>query len=203
MSTMTPVPQNLHEDMRSTIAEALGLTMADVLPQIMNLRVILDSAKIVGVDEFRVDGGFAFIGWEVRPHIAMNEPSKELAGAVGSFLNLRSIKQRTMYKALNATLTLWNPDREGMKVVETDVTNSSGQLATYLAMSSLWPDLGGAPLQFCADGDFMPLFVPQGDRLKLQVNLGIAPIASPANGAEGQTEYGVDIIGAYVRVRDT
>lgn len=200
MAQMTPAPQNFMEPIRSALAEALGLSYADILPQILNLRTTLDSTKTGDIDEYRIDGGYHLLVLEVRGHIAMNQISSEaFAGAAGTLTSFGGIEQRTAVKALNCRVNLYNPDREAMKYIETDVQNSAGMLASQMALSSLMPVANGRPIKFIDGNDIMPLLVMEGDRIRMSAQL----IDTDAAIVGGQTEYGLDLVGFFVRARTT
>lgn len=200
MAVMTPPPSNFQEPIRSALAEALSLSYADILPQVLNLRVTLDAAKLSDFDEYRIDGGYHFIAWEVRPHVAMNSLSTEVAaGGAGSLGLIGGVQQRQLLKALNAQVELFNPDREAMRYIETDVQNSAGDLSTALRMSDLMSMAGGGSILFASANDIMPLLVMEGDRIRMKVTLADSAAAVVGQ----QTEYGLSLIGAFVRARTT
>jgi hypothetical protein len=200
MAQMTPAPGNFMEPIRSALAETLGLSYADILPQVMNLRVTLDSTKISDTDEYRIDGGYHFIGYEVRAHIASNVPSAEAyAGAAGTLTSFGSFQHFMAAKALNCRVELFNPDREALRYIETDVQNSGGNVATSLSLAALLPIAGGAPIKFCEGNEIVPLLVMEGDRIRMKATLN----ETAAEIVGQQTEYGLTIFGAYVRARTT
>lgn len=200
MAQMTPAPSNFMEPIRSALAETLGLSYADIIPQVMNLRVTLDSTKTSDTDEYRIDGGYHFIGYEVRAHVASNVISSEVyAGAAGTLTSFGALQQLIAAKALNCRVELFNPDREALRYIETDVQNAAGNVATSLSLGSLLPLAGGAPIKFCEGNEILPLLVMEGDRIRMKATLNETAAAIVGQ----QTEYGLTIIGAYTRARTT
>ena len=96
-----------------------------------------------------------------------------------------------------ADLPLVNADRDNLKLIETDISNSANPagVSGTLALSALLPEAGGSPMRFIADGDVMPFITPANERLRMTVYL------NDAETAEGETEYGLVLMGAFVRSR--
>jgi hypothetical protein len=200
MAQMTPAPQNFMEPIRSAIAETLGLSYADVLPQILHLRATLDANVTTGLDEYRIDGGYHFLVWEAHAHLSPNVLLP--AGAYsGIDINPDVVRRYHEAKAWNCRVSLYNPDREAMKYVETDVQNSAGNTATSLCLGTILK----RPVKFCEGNDIMPLLVMENDRLRMSAQL-VQPGLELAPGVpflSESTEYGLTLIGAFIRARTT
>jgi hypothetical protein len=150
-----------------------------------------------GTDIYRVPGDYALVVGEIRAHVAMNQlGSENTVGATG--LNaLVGTRNRLAVKALNAKVTLVNADRNDLTFVETSIQNSTAQggVISPLTLGTLLPSCGGGPIQLIRKGYVMPLIVPGNERLKLTVAL------IDGNVAANQTEYGLTMLGAFVRSR--
>lgn len=193
MAQMTPAPQNFMEPIRSAIAETLGLSYADVLPQILHLRVSLDKNATAALDEYRIDGGYHFLVWEAHAHIAPNALAPAGAGEAG----IADLKKYHRAKAWNCSISLYNPDREAMRYIENDVQNSAGNTAVSMNLG----DLMKRPVKFCEGNDIMPLLVMENDRLRMGASL--IKTAFDDDAGLDTTEYGVMLIGAFIRARTT
>jgi len=193
MALMTPAPQNFMEPIRSALAETLGLSYADILPQILHLRVALDQNVVSGIDEYRIDGGYHFLVWEVHAHLAPNAMNPLELDPI----DFAALKKHHRAKAWNCNFSLYNPDREAMKFTETDVQNSAGNVA----LASNLGDLLKQPVKFCEGNDIMPLIVMENDRLRMSASL--VKTAFDGDAGLDTTEYGVMLIGAFVRARTT
>ena len=212
MSIMTPAPINFQQKIRSELVEGLQLSYADIIPTIIHLRVTLASTPGPDVespwtdavlpapatDTYRVPGDYNFLVSEVHAHLALNQVSQETTGESATGLYRQTgIVNRTAIKALNAFVTLVNADRNDLTFVETNIANSSanGVVISPLCLASLLPTCGGAPIKMIDQNYVAPLIVPANERLRLTVALRDA--AAGLN----QTEYGLALIGALVRMR--
>jgi len=196
MALMTPAPQNFMEPIRSALAETLGLSYADILPQILHLRVALDQNVVSGIDEYRIDGGYHFLAWEAHAHIAPNALAPTESG-LSLATDIAALRKYHRAKAWNCSFSLYNPDREAMKYVENDVQNSAGNVALSMNLG----DLLKRPAKFCEGNDIMPLLVMENDRLRMGASLIKTDFTSDAG--LDTTEYGVMLIGAFIRARTT
>lgn len=203
MIQLTPMPANFQQPIRSAIAEALGLSWYDLAPTMIHFRNVLTAAAASATDTFRVEGGWAFVAWEMRAHIGMNSMSTEaLSTTATSLLALPGAKNRTIVKAMNARCTLSLPDAEGVGIIETDVQNSTGQLSVDgLPLSALMPLCGGAPVRWVEGNDVLPLIIPEDNRIKCVTTLNDVATVGGATSAGASTEYGVSLIGAFIRAR--
>jgi len=192
MAQMTPAPQNFMEPIRSALAETLGLSYADVLPQILHLRVSLDGTMTNALDEYRIDGGYHFLVWEVHAHIAPTQ-----LNPFDPPLGISAIRKYHRAKAWNCSISLYNPDREAMRYIENDVQNSAGNTAVSMNLG----DLMKRPVKFCEGNDIMPLLVMENDRLRMGASL--IKTAFYNDSGLDTTEYGVMLIGAFIRARTT
>lgn len=205
MSMLTPPPINFQQRIRSALAEALRLNYGDIFPTILHLRTTLASGGVSGaatlpspgIDTYRTPGDYALVIGEIRAHIAINALSSETTDGNTGLLRVNSMRDRIIAKAMNARVTLVNADRDNLKAIETDVSNSANPLglSASLALSSLMPEAGGSPLRLIADGDVMPYLTPANERLRLTVQL------NDAQTGLGETEYGLVLMGAFVRSR--
>lgn len=209
MAILTPAPLNFQQRIRSELTEALQLSYYDITPVMLTLRTTLSPSSgalpavrpnfqpVAGSDVYRVPGEFALVVGEVRAHIAMNQlASEDTVGATG--INaLVGTRNRLYAKALNTKVTLVNADRNDLTFVETAIQNSTAQGGIFspLSLASLIPGCGGSPLKLINKGYVMPYIVPGNERLKLGVS------CADGNAAVGQTEYGLTLIGAFVRSR--
>ena len=209
MAILTPAPLNFQQRIRSELTEALQLSYYDITPVMLTLRTTLSPSSgalpavrpnfqpVAGSDVYRVPGEFALVVGEVRAHIAMNQlGSEDTVGATG--INaLVGTRNRLYAKALNTKVTLVNADRNDLTFVETAIQNSTAQGGIFspLSLASLIPGCGGSPLKLINKGYVMPYIVPGNERLKLGVS------CADGNAAVGQTEYGLTLIGAFVRSR--
>lgn len=201
MAMLTPAPLNFRQTIRSALVESLQLNWGDIFPTVLHLRTTLASGPgptvpAPGIDTYRMPGDYSLVIGEIRAHIALNEPSAEAGGGSG-FLGLPSYRDRVISKAMNARVTLVNADRDNLKAIETDINNSVSPLGVSgtLALSTLMPLAGGFPLRFISEGDVMPYLVGANERLRLQVQL------NDADTGIGETEYGLVLMGAFVRSR--
>ena len=202
MAMLTPAPINFQQRIRSALAEGLRLNYGDIFPTVLHLRTTLASPNATtlpspGIDTYRTPGDYALVVGEVRAHIAINVLSAETTVAKTGLLRVNSIQDRVIAKAMNARVTLVNADRDNLKLIETDISNSANPLgvSASLALSSLMPEAGGSPLNLIGDGDVMPFLVPANERLRLQVQLNDAMTGMV------ETEYGLVLMGAFVRSR--
>lgn len=204
MALLTPAPLNFRQTIRSELVEALQLNWGDIFPTVLHLRTTLASGGVSGaatlpspgVDTYRMPGDYSLIVSEIRAHVAINMPSQEAAGPSG-FLTLPDYRDRVVAKAMNARATLVNADRDNLKAIETDSTNSASPIGSFatLALSTLLPVAGGCPLKLISETDVMPLIVCSNERLRLTVQL------NDAETGLGATEYGLVLMGAFVRSR--
>jgi hypothetical protein len=199
---LTEAPVNFQERIRSAAAETLGLGYADIIAQIIHLRVTLDDQTTFDEDVYRINGEYAFLAWELHPHLAMNQLSQEpVHGTAASLsvLEYGGVRERAALKAMNCRWQLENLDAGGapLAVVNTSGFNSSGQKALDVRLSSLWQDAGGKPIGWCKGNDVMPLIVGPLDRLQGSFEL----VNSTDDRLNKQTEYGVALWGAFVRAR--
>jgi hypothetical protein len=210
VAILTPAPINFQQKIRSELAEALRLNFGDIFPTILHLRVTLGGTlnpgppptvtlPTPGNDIFRIPGDYSLLVGEIRGHIALNELSQESTTAPTNtgLLNIAGVRNRVVAKALNARMVLVNADRDNLKFVETDIANSANPLgiSANLCLANLLPAAGGSPIKLIGDGDVMPLIVPGNERIKLTVAL------NDENASLGQTEYGLTLMGAFVRSR--
>lgn len=212
MAVLTSAPFNFQEKIRSELAEGLQLSYADIIPTIIHLRATMASTPgptpedpRLGAtvpppttDTYRIPGDYNFLATEIHAHLAMNTISQENnAGTATGLISLAGIKNRTAVKALNAFVTLVNADRNDLTFVETNIANSSanGTVQSPLCLASLLPICGGAPIKLVDQNYVAPLIVPANERLRLTVTL------RDAAAGIGQTEYGLALIGALVRMR--
>jgi hypothetical protein len=204
MAILTPAPANFQQKIRSELTEALQLGYADIIPSILHLRVTLsgtggDPATTLPTpasDIYRVSGDYNFLIGEIRAHLALNSISTETTAGVG-MMNVESVKDRMIAKALNAKVSLFNADRNDLRFVENNIQNSSvgGPLISDLCLASIMPLAGGSSIKLIQKGYIMPLVVPGNERLQMKVTL------SDAGASTGATEYGLTLIGALVRMR--
>lgn len=202
MAILTPAPINFQQKIRSALAEALRLNYGDIFPTVLHLRTTLSSSPgpVVpspGIDIYRTPGDYALVVGEVRAHIALNSISQEYTTDKTGLLRINGMRDRVIAKAMNARVTLVNADRDNLKLIETDITSSANPLGISgsLALSSLMPEAGGSPMRLIADGDVMPFLVPANERLRMTVTLNDAMTGL------GETEYGLVLMGAFVRSR--
>lgn len=203
MAMLTPAPINFRQTIRSALVETLQLNWGDIFPTVLHLRTTLASTGVPGaavlpapgIDTYRAPGDYSLIVGEVRAHIAINSPSTE-AYSTG-FLSVPSYQDRVIAKAMNARVTLVNADRDNLKLIETDINNSASPIgiSASLALSTLLPMAGGCPMRLISDTDVMPFLVGANERLRLQVQL------NDAETGLGETEYGLVLMGAFVRSR--
>ena len=209
MAILTPAPRNFQQRIRSELTEALNLSYYDIIPVALTLRTTLSPSSgalpavrpnfqpVAGTDIYRVPGDYAMVIGEIRGHIAMNGLSSEdTVGATG--LNaLVGTRNRMYAKALNTKVSLVNADRNDLTFVETNIQNSSSQGAVFspLSLATLLPGCGGSAIKLINKGYVMPFIVPGNERLKLSV------ACVDGNAAVGQTEYGLTLLGAFVRSR--
>ena len=209
MAILTPAPRNFQQRIRSELTEALNLSYYDIIPVALALRTTLSPSSgalpavrpnfqpVAGTDIYRVPGDYALVVGEIRGHIAMNQlGSEDTVGATG--LNaLVGARNRLYVKALNTKVTLVNADRNDLTFVESSIQNSSSQGGVFspLSLASLLPGCGGSPIKLINKGYVMPFIVPGNERLKLSV------ACLDGNAAVGQTEYGLTMLGAFVRSR--
>jgi len=212
MAILTPAPFNFQEKIRSELAEGLQLSYADIIPTIIHLRVTLASTPGPDVedprdgavlpapatDTFRIPGDYNFLASEIHSHVVMNTLSQENAdGTATGLIAQTGVKNRTAVKALNAFATLVNADRNDLTFVETNIANSSSNAVVQspLCLATLMPLCGGAPIKLVDQNYVAPMIVPANERLRLTVSL------RDAAAGIGQTEYGLALIGALVRMR--
>lgn len=200
MALLTPAPINFKQTIRSALAEGLRLNWGDIFPTVLHLRVTLDGTlglPAPAVDTYRTPGDYALVIGEIRAHVAINKPSDEEASPGAGLLAIPDMQSRVIAKAMNARVTLVNADRDNLKLIETDISNTSSPLGVFgtLALSSLMPMAGGAPMRLIADGDVMPYIAPANERLRMTVAVSDADVAG------GATEYGLVLMGAFVRSR--
>lgn len=212
MAILTPAPFNFQEKIRSELAEGLQLSYADIIPTIIHLRVTLastpgptpedprDGAALPApaTDTFRVPGDYNFLASEIHSHVVMNTLSQENAqGTATGLIAQTGVKNRTAVKALNAFATLVNADRNDLTFVETNIANSSSNAVVQspLCLATLMPLCGGAPIKLIDQNYVAPMIVPANERLRLTVTL------RDADASLFQTEYGLTLIGAFVRNR--
>ena len=212
MAILTPAPFNFQEKIRSELAEGLQLSYADIIPTIIHLRVTLastpgpiegdprDGATLPApaTDTFRIPGDYNFLASEIHSHVVMNTLSQENAdGTATGLIAQTGVKNRTAVKALNAFATLVNADRNDLTFVETNIANSSSNAVVQspLCLATLMPLCGGAPIKLVDQNYVAPMIVPANERLRLTVSL------RDAAAGIGQTEYGLALIGALVRMR--
>jgi hypothetical protein len=213
MAILTPVPQNFQQKIRSEMVEGLRLSYADIIPTIIQMRVTLAGtegpnpldpragATLPGpaTDTYRVPGDYNFLVTEIHAHLAMMSLSTEnTTGAATTGLTaLSGVQNRSAVKALNAFATLVNADRNDLTFVETNIINSSsnGAVQSPLCLGTLLPGCGGAPIKMVDQNYVAPLIVPANERLRLTV------VLRDAGASLGQTEYGLTLIGALVRMR--
>lgn len=196
---LTPPPINFRQTIRSALVESLQLNYGDIFPTVLHLRTTMSSTQMSpGVDIYRTPGDYALVIGEIRAHIALNVLSEEEDGATG-LLQIPDMQSRVIAKAMNARVSLVNADRDNLKLIENDITNTSNPLGVYgtLALSTLMPVAGGSPIRFITDNDVMPFLVPANERLRMTVTLNDATTAGPS------TEYGLVLMGAFVRSRGT
>lgn len=204
MALLTPAPYNFKQTIRSALAESLQLSWSDIFPTMLHLRTTMASGGVFGaatlpapgIDTFRIPGDYSLVIGEIRAHIAISTPSAEVSNPAG-FLALDNFQDRVIAKAMNARVTLVNADRDNLKLIETDIANSSNPLgfSGSLALSTLLPMAGGCPLKFISEGDVMPYLAGANERLRMTVSLNDADTGLEA------TEYGLVLMGAFVRSR--
>lgn len=203
MALLTPMPVNFRQTIRSALAEALRLNYGDIFPTVLHLRTTLDGTAGLpapGVDIYRTPGDYSLVIGEIRAHIALNAlgaEGEQIGGGGTGLLQMPGMQSRVIAKAMNARVSLVNADRDNLKLIENDITNTSSPLGVYgtLALSSLMPMAGGSPIRLIADGDVMPFLVPANERLRMTVSVNDADTAGLP------TEYGLVLMGAFVRSR--
>ncbi len=196
MAILTPLPKNMEPIIRSQLAEALQLSYNDIIPSILTLRVTQANTTDQVFDVYRMPGDFAFVISEIRGHLAINNLGGETTAGTG-MLNVGGVRNRVIAKALNAQIQLTNPDRDDLRYVERDLTNTVNNVViNYLSLAMLLPIAGGSSIKLIKDRDVQPLIVPPNERLKLTFQQAVA-----LGGDDQQTEYGLDFVGALVRAR--
>lgn len=196
MAILTPLPKNMEPLIRSQLAEALQLSYNDIIPSILTLRVTQANTTDQVFDVYRMPGDFAFVISEIRGHLAINNLGGETTAGTG-MLNVGGVRNRVIAKALNAQIQLTNPDRDDLRYVERDLTNTVNNVViNYLSLAMLLPIAGGSSIKLIKDRDVQPLIVPPNERLKLTFQQAVALGAD-----DQQTEYGLDFVGALVRAR--
>lgn len=213
MAILTPAPFNYQQKIRSELTEGLQLSYADIMPTIIHMRLTTQSAPgpnpedpragavapPLQYDTYRIPGDYNFLVTEIHAHLAMTTLSEEnTTGAATTGLVAKgTVKDRTIAKALNAFVSLVNADRNDLTFVEGDIYNSSsgGSVYSRLCLASLMPLCGGAPIKLVDQNYVAPLIVPANERLRMGLTV------TDAGAALGQTEYGLALIGALVRMR--
>ncbi len=200
MPSLTQPPINFQERIRSAVAETLGLSYADIVAQIIHLRVTLDGDVTTDSDTYRMPGDYGFLGWEMHAHLAMNsistEPTLGTDSGSTSVLEFGGLRERALLKAMNCKYQVVNPDAAGpLPIVDGEGRNSSGQNFLDTRLSVLWKDAGGAPVEWCRGNDVMPLIVGPLDRLKGTFTL----VNSEDTRLNVQTEYGIALWGCFIR----
>lgn len=209
MAILTPAPANFSQKIRSQLTEGLQLGYADIIPSVLHLRATMagtggppaTTLPEDGTDIYRVSGDYNFLIAEVRGHIALNAIGSEDAQAATGFAGMMldaTVRGRIAAKALNAKVSLFNPDRNDLRFVENSIQNSSAPntaIVSNLSLASIMPVAGGSPIKLIEGNRILPLIVPGSERLQLKVSLRNAAASS------FQTEYGLVLTGALVRMR--
>ena len=206
MAILTPAPLNFQQKIRSSLAEEMQLSYADVIPTVVHLRVAVQGTggpPATAIpdpqsDQFRIPGDYNLLISEVRAHLALNNISAETAVGFTGMMNDATLRGRVIAKAMNAKVSLFNADRNNLNFVENNLQNSSstgGSLVSNLTLATLMPIAGGAPLKLVDHGYVMPLIVPGNERLQMQVTFRNAAATTLV------TEYGLVLMGALVRSR--
>jgi len=197
MAILTPMPVNFDPKIRSALTEALQLSgYNDIIPAIIHLRVTQADSTAPLFDTFRMPGDFAFACYQIRGHIAINSLTNEVVGA-GGLMDIGGVRNRVIAKALNMRFNLNNPDRDDMRIIETDLQNSvNGVAQNSLCLATLLPIAGGGPMDFINDYDVTPLIINANERMKLTAQQAVALGVD-----DQQTEYGLVFMGALARAR--
>ena len=196
MAILTPLPKNMEPVIRSQLAEALQLSYNDIIPSILTLRVTQANTTDQIFDVYRMPGDFAFVISEIRGHLAINNLGGETTAGTGMQV-VGGVRNRVIMKALNAQIQLTNPDRDDLRYVERDLTNTVNNVViNYLSLAMLLPIAGGSSIKLIKDRDVQPLIVPPNERLKMTFQQAVALGVD-----DQQTEYGLDFVGALVRAR--
>lgn len=211
MAILTPAPFNYQQKIRSELIEGLQLSYADIIPTIIQTRITTQSvpgpdvenpragavAPPLQYDTYRIPGDYNFLVTEIHAHLAMTTLAEENTVGASGLTAMGTVKDRTITKALNAFVSLVNADRNDLTFVEGDIYSSSagGSIYSRLCLASLLPLAGGAPIKLVDQNYVAPLIVPANERLRMGLTL------TDAGAALGQTEYGLALIGALVRMR--
>lgn len=155
-----------------------------IIPLFARLAATADS----GSQTFRAPATHKLAIKKIYGHIALNALASETldlsAVMVGNFTNSPMLSERVLMKAMNARLTLKNTDRS-QNIIDGGFNS--------LTLVSLLPMFGGQ----VADFSDAPHILPAGETLELAINL----VQTAASILGGATEYGVIIVGDYVRVK--
>lgn len=178
----TRPPQNQAEALHAYLKELRDLGPEDYREIAVPLLAALTTSTVTGSDKFRAPSTHNFAITEIRGHILLRDLSTEsqAVSAVGN----PSFPDRVAIKASNCRLALQNTDRT-QKIFETSAQLSIGTFVEFA---------GGRPMVFDR-----PQILPAGENV--QVDFTLVDTASDVVG--GTTEYGIILIGALVRVKNS
>jgi len=167
-------------EIRARLEEGKELTREDYRPIEVTMRVTLDSGTTSDNNTFKVPSTHKFLIEHVLPHLVITSPD-DSADAVA--LSTHHWQTRAAFKASNCRIQLVQDDSNENILGENQ----------RMALSSIFPLAGGKPI----DWSKMPYIAGPGETLRMTATL----VNSAAKYADGDTEYGVALVGYLVRVR--
>lgn len=178
------------QPIRATMYELTKLNPEEYRGAIIPLFARLAATDTSGSQTFRAPATHNLAIKKIYGHIALNALASETldlsAVMVGNFTNSPMLSERVLMKAMNARITLKNSDRS-QNIIDGGFGSQT--------LVSLLPMFGGQ----VADFEKAPHILPAGETLEMAVSL----VQSTASILGGATEYGVVLIGDYVRVKSS
>lgn len=175
-------PMNVTERIHALMEEIRQLSPEDYRLIEVPLMVALSTSATSGTDTFRALTTHHFVIKELRGHILIRDVTSETV-AVSNYGN-PSYRDRIAIKANNCRVTLQNTDRS-QKVFE---SSNNLNLGSFMRVS------GGAPIVVDP-----PHILPAGETLEATFTL--VDTTSAVVGGTSKVEYGLILVGHYVRAR--
>lgn len=184
-----PAGEESKYPIRSRVYEMTQLDPEVYRGAIIPLVARLAATDTTGSQQFRAPATHKLAIKEIWGHLALFALASETldlsAVMVGNFTNSPMLSERVLMKAMNARLTLKNNDRT-QNIIDGGVGS--------LSLNAILPMCGGRVVKFDE-----PHIVPAGETLEMAVSLA----QSTASILGGATEYGVILVGDYVRVKSS
>lgn len=170
MSNPTSPPANFTPVLGSELAETLGLSWLDYYVEGVDLSATLvGGGPIRGTVRYQCPPDYDFIVLRIDPLLRVPVGSAPNATSGANLGRLQGMKNRMRLLASGIAVDLVSETRKNERILNfVGGLGDDGSADPRLRLGDLAGDMGG-PFDLLANGDYSPLFLKRGERIRLDV----------------------------------